>query len=336
MPDSSRFLFSGRWEHSGKFSRTSAPAATVQFNATANTLEIELEGHSRWRLEQDDKTLSVFVADNKTVKRFKLAGDGNPHSYRLIKISESNPGGVRLYRISLDAKGKFLQAPRFKNRSIEFIGDSFTVGYGVDGNVNDTQDHVFETTDASKSYAYLLAREFDADFQINAFSGRGLARNYDNIVPEWKIPRLYQFTVPGFAPADIAENAESTHLYWDFKRFHPQVIVIFAGINDFQGNPPYADKAEFKKIYHGMIKDLRLRHPGVKFLMVSTKIWPNDDLTPVVQSIFEEENTAGNEDIEFVEVHTENKGLHGHPTARSQQGIASTLHPIVQRLGNWE
>jgi len=30
----------------------------------------------------------------------------------------------------------------------------------------------------------LVARRFDADYQVNAISGRGLVRNYDGFAPE--------------------------------------------------------------------------------------------------------------------------------------------------------
>lgn len=333
--DSKNLLFSGRWDRQSSYCRTSAPAAMVQFNAVAKSLDVELEGTSRWRLDQDGKTLAVFVIGDKEKKHFDVAGDGKSHLYRLIKISESNPGGVILHSIATDANGKFLPAPKFANRRIEFIGDSFTVGYGVEGNVNDQEDHVFETTNASKSFAFLLADGFKADFQVNAFSGRGLVRNYDNIVPEWKIPRLYKLSVPGLAPEDLNKGVEEPSLYWNFDEFHPQVIVIFVGINDFQGNPPYGDKSEFKKTYVEMLNDLRKKHPGVKFLLVSTKIWPNDDLTPTVKEIYDSEKALGKTDLEFVEVRTVNEGLHGHPTEHSQVDLANTLRPIIGRLGKW-
>lgn len=332
---SSQFLFSGRWDHTSSFSRTSAPGAMVQFNAVASSLDFELEGRARWRVDQDGKQIAVFVSDSKSVEHVKVAGDGKSHLYRLIKISESNPGGAVLHTISTDKKGKFMAAPKFVNRRIEFIGDSFTVGYGCEGNVADQEDHVFETTNASKSFAFLLADGYRADFQINAFSGRGLVRNYDNIVPEWKIPRLYKYTVPGFAPEDVTKTSDDASLLWNYDSFHPQVVVMFVGINDFQGNPPYGDKEEFKKTYREMIKDLREKHPGVKFLLVSTKIWPNDDLTPTVKAVYDAEIADGNKDLEFLVVHTTNEGLHGHPTERSQVDLANTIRPIVGRLGRW-
>lgn len=329
------FSFNGRWEHTDSFSRTSAPAAMIQFNAVASNLEFDLEGAARWRVDQDGKQIAVFVTDTRSVQKVKVAGDGEAHRYRLIKVSESNPGGAKVYGISLDSKGKFTAPPKPSGRRIEFIGDSFTVGYGVEGKIGDPDENVFIATNASKSYAFLLADGYKADFQVNAFSGRGLVRNYDNIVPEWLVPRLYEYTVPGEAPADLGQGIDSTKLMYDFNQFHPQVIVVFLGINDFQGNPPYGDKAAFKKAYGELLQKLRNVHPGVKFLLVSTKIWPNDDLTPTVKAVFDAEKAAGHNDLEFVEVATENTALHGHPSEYSQTNLANTLRPIIGRLGRW-
>ena len=52
---SENLLFSGRWEHGKEYSRTSAPAAMVQFNAQAKSLEFELEGEARFRVDEDGK-----------------------------------------------------------------------------------------------------------------------------------------------------------------------------------------------------------------------------------------------------------------------------------------
>lgn len=333
--NSEQFSFNGRWEHTDSYSRTSAPAAMIQFNAVASELELDLEGHARWRVDQDGKQVAVFVTDSRAVQKVKVAGDGESHRYRLIKISESNPGGAKVYNISLDSKGEFKAPPKASSRRIEFIGDSFTVGYGVEGQVGDPDENVFIATNASKSYAFLLADSYKADFQVNAFSGRGVVRNYDNIVPEWLVPRLYQYTVPGEAPVDLGQGIASAKLEYDFNQFHPQVVVVFLGINDFQGNPPYGDKTAFKKAYRELLAKLRSAHPGVKFLLVSTKIWPNNDLTPTVKTIFDAEKASGHSDLEFVEVFTENTALHGHPSEHSQVELANTLRPIIGRLGKW-
>lgn len=321
--------FSGRWLHKQDGSCVSAPAASLQFNAVARSVSFDLEGDARWRFDMDGKPVTYFKTSGRTTKKLGAAGDGAVHSYKLIKITESNPGEVCVHAVALDGTGSFKEKPATPARRLEFIGDSFSVGYGNEGSNLNPDDDVFEKTDASKSYAYLLAEGFKADLQVNAVSGRGLVRNYDNIVPEWTLERLYNFVVPGSA----ATTPDAP--LWDLSWYDPQVIVLFIGINDFQGEGPYGDKDAFKAAYARLLDKLRNAHPGVKFLLVSTKVWPNDDLTPVVQSIFEDQQALGHKDLDFKVVQTENVGLHGHPDVRAHKEMANILRPIIARLGGW-
>ena len=321
--------FLGRWDHRASGSCASAPNALVKFNADAKSVTFDLEGYSRWRFDVDGKPVTLFETNGRVVKKLGAVGDGKFHSYRLIKISESNPGEVCLHDITLDAGAKFGPKPAPSNRRVEFIGDSFTVGFGDEGTSTDPPEMEFEKTDASKSYAFILADNFKADFQINAVSGRGLVRNYANIVPEWTLETLYEYTMMG-AP-ELEPNSER----WNFDKFHPQVVVVFVGINDFQGEPPYADVTQFKAAYAKLLDRLRSLHPGVKFLLVSTKTWPNDALTPVVEDIYKSQVEAGHNDLMYKLVYTDNTALHGHPNEMSQKELANTLRPIVGRLGGW-
>ncbi|MCF0215015.1 MAG: hypothetical protein HUK21_00900 [Fibrobacteraceae bacterium] len=321
-------LFSGRWDHTPDYSRTSAPAAMVQFDAAANSITFDLEGEAHFRFDIDGSPITHFTIQGRQTKKIVVADDGLIHHYRLIKTSETNPGEVRLYHVSTDKKGYFLPKPQPSNRRIEFIGDSFTVGYGVEG--KNTEDGTpFEKTNAAKSFGFLVADAYKADFQINAFSGRGLVRNYGNIVPNWTIPNLYKLTVPGLA------EQESRGPYWNLKNFDPQVIVLFVGINDFQGEPPYADAEEFKLAYASFLGLLREAHPGVKFLLLATKVWPNDDLIAAVEDVYKSQVEGGYRDLEFQVVYTDNTALHGHPNEMSQKELANTLKPIIGRLGRW-
>ena len=169
-------------------------------------------------------------------------------------------------------------------------------------------------------------------------SGRGLVRNYANIVPEWTLASLYEYTVPGSIEQEAGgadQGPKTAGIRWDFEQFHPQVVVVFVGINDFQGEPPYADAAQFKRAYAALLDKLRSLHPGVKFLLVSTKTWPNDALTPVVEEIYKDQVAAGHADLLYRLVYTENTALHGHPSEMSQKMLANDLRPLVARLGGW-
>ena len=318
--------FNGRWSHADGVSRASAPASSITFNAKASSITFTVEGHSRWRLDRDGKQIDQFEVDAKEEHTTKVDNDGSFHKYRFIKISESGVPEIKFYGITLE--GEFGDAPKPSSRRIEFIGDSFTVGYGCEGSSAEDAPE-FDKTNASKGFAYLLASGFNADYQVNAFSGRGLVRNYDNIVPQWTLEKLYDYTVMG----SVTEYPKPER--WNFENFHPQVIVVFIGINDFQGNPPYADKRKFKKAYANLLAKLRKAHPGVKFLLLSTKIWPNDDLGPTVKEIYDAEIAAGHKDLEYKHVYTSNVALHGHPDTHSQEELANTLRPIIARLGRW-
>ena len=318
----------GRWSVQDSCLCASAPAASVAFKAVTGGITFDIEGEARYLFEIDGKPSKYVTVTDRRKLKFATPKDGKPHAYRLIKVSESNPGEICIHGIDLGKKGSFAEKAKSSNRRIEFIGDSFTVGYGVEAkNVEDGTP--FEKTNATKSYAFLLAEGFKADYQVNAVSGRGLVRNYANIIPEWTLSSLYEYTMMGVPEQD--PNTER----WDFGRFHPQVVVIFVGINDFQGEPPYADETAFKDAYAKLLDKLRTLHPGVKFLLVSTKTWPNDALTPVVERIYEDQRAAGHDDLVYKVVYTDNTALHGHPNEMSQKELANTLRPIVGRLGGW-
>ena len=64
-------------------------------------------------------------------------------------------------------------------RQIEFIGDLGMTGYGIrSASRTFTQDKVRLLSDTQIGYPALLAKALDADYQLNAISGRGMIGNY--------------------------------------------------------------------------------------------------------------------------------------------------------------
>ena len=77
------------------------------------------------------------------------------------------------------------------DRAIEFIGDSLTVGYGNTSAVdrNARPEELFEATDSQQSFGPLVAKHFAAAYQVNAFSGLGMVRNFDGREhPKYRMP----------------------------------------------------------------------------------------------------------------------------------------------------
>ena len=73
-------------------------------------------------------------------------------------------------------------------RRIEFIGDSYTVGYGNSPMGIDNEGRYGKNGDNYYTYAAYTARHYNAEYQIVAYSGKGAYVNYQGtIVSEIKM-----------------------------------------------------------------------------------------------------------------------------------------------------
>lgn len=157
------------------------------------------------------------------------------HVVRLDKLTESQSGSSRFQGFFVGEGGKALPA-QARPRRIEFIGDSHTVGYGVRSASRDcTQQQVHDLTDTSLAFGPILARRLDADYRIEAFSGRGVVRNYNGLAPGEPLPVLLPRLIPGQDQPRVAAD----------DGWSPDLLVIGLGTNDFstplKPDEPWAD-----------------------------------------------------------------------------------------------
>ena len=133
-------------------------------------------------------TRVIEVKGNDTIIDLVLPADLKKsklkeHQVVIQRRTEANCGTTTVHAFITD--GKFLQAAPLKERQIEFIGDSYTCGYGVDapGRRDPFKD---ETENASRTYASIVSRYFNADYFTIAHSGRGITRNSGSNIP-WEV-----------------------------------------------------------------------------------------------------------------------------------------------------
>ena len=122
---------------------------------------------------------------------------------------------------AFEAEGAFLQADGLRERLIEFVGDSYTCGYGSE---NSVREDPFRPADEnpSKTYADILGRYFGADVLHISHSGQGIDRNYNDAGRGWHMPQRYLQTF------DTAREPA-----WTFAGPKPSITVIYLGTNDF-------------------------------------------------------------------------------------------------------
>ena len=166
-----------------------------------------------------DKVFMVGAADTLVVLAEGL-GKGE-HEVILQKRTEGEQGRFTVHKFLTE--GELLQAQGRKERHIEFIGDSYTCGYGTESGDRD-DPFLAETENCNLTYAAITARYFGADFNLVSHSGQGIARNYDDFRPGYNMPDRYSQTFD-----------ESQEYNWtpDMAPYRPDVVVIYLCTNDF-------------------------------------------------------------------------------------------------------
>jgi len=193
------------------------------------------------------------------------------HSVRVDIVSESRDGPQTFGGFAVPSKPKALPPPPARGRAIEFIGDSYTVGYGAASSGREcSDDEVWRTTDNALAFGPQVARRFDADYRIQAISGRGMVRNFAN-GPGDTLPAAWARLLPG----DASSSAASDDPAWS-----PQLVVIGLGTNDFStpvgASEPWRDaaalSAAFEARYVDFARRLHRRHPSARMLLLATDV----------------------------------------------------------------
>ncbi|KAH6634568.1 SGNH hydrolase-type esterase domain-containing protein [Chaetomium sp. MPI-SDFR-AT-0129] len=190
------------------------------------------------------------------------------HTVTLRKRSEPSYGSISLG--SITTNGAFV-AGTVPTRQIEIIGDSITVGYGLDGTNPCTNSAAVE--DNPKTYGALAAAALGADYSVIAWSGKGVVRNIatGSVDTSPLIPELY--TRYGANDADNSYTYPST---WS-----PHAVVINLGTNDFSyiswdasGNAyPARDGLDIPTYTNGLVsfvQSIQTHYPNAHFFLVGS------------------------------------------------------------------
>lgn len=200
------------------------PGTGVAFDFTGTSATIGLTSVS------GDNSIDLTIDGGAPTVISNLAGttistptgltQGN-HTVVLRKRSEPLFGSVFIGNITTDGTINTVNAAPM--RQVEIIGDSITVGYGLDGTYPCTNTAALE--DNPLTYGALAAEALGADYSVIAWSGKGLTRNIATGEPDTSplMPELY--TRYG---ANDADGSYTFPVAWT-----PQAVVINLGTNDF-------------------------------------------------------------------------------------------------------
>jgi len=256
---------------------------------------------------------------------YRLSGLSNqPHTVRILVATESQDAPNAFGGFAITAHEKPLPT-KIRTRQIEFIGDSHTVGYGNTSPKREcTTDEVWAATDNTQAFGPLTANHYQADYRVNAISGRGIVRNYDGFAGD-TLPIAYPYLL-------FDKNQQDTDPNWK-----PQVIVIALGTNDFSTplNPGEKWKtrdelhADYEATYLRFLQDLRAKNPDAYIILWATEK-ANEEIESEVKKVADQAKGQGETKLTFLPiVHLSFTGCHYHPSLADDKTISDKLVQVI-------
>lgn len=259
----------GRVIANGSDLTMSWPATAIEFTTRATSLRLKLTVVADPVGSKDASAGIAYFIDG-TYQTKSLLGegvnssvvpglDGKKHVVTVVKTSEPQMGDITFGGVS----GGTLEATTAAGpgRSIEFVGDSISAGWGVDGPQGDgsncsqfkAQGADPQVSNAALAAPVLLSGQLMVDWSVVAYSGRGVYRNLDQSMVN-TLPKLYGLASPDRQIAASAGAADA--------------VVVNLGTNDFYRFYNAPAKAGFVAAYSGLLQAIRARNPKAPILCV--------------------------------------------------------------------
>ncbi|KAL2205370.1 hypothetical protein CC79DRAFT_1310627 [Sarocladium strictum] len=221
-------------------------------------------------------SITFFVDDNEPVVVSNVNGtisvpglEDGTHTVEMRKRSETQYGTFRVTDVQID--GTFLPHTR-PERQIEIIGDSISVGYGLDGTLPCADSAALQNN--PKTYGALTANALDADYSVVAWSGKGLIRNYPSPTSDLEpvMPDIY-----------TRYGGEDPDGSYDFpSSWNPDVVIINLGTNDFaylNARDP-VDPEKLVDALVGLVNNIHSHYTDAEFFFMSSPLLGDDYPTP--------------------------------------------------------
>ena len=320
----------------------SLTGAEFDFDGTSLSAELTTDWVNDEAWKENFQPYMAVLVNGKLSKRFAVSeGTAEYELYRsekaekvrirLVKLSENAFSKVGV--LSFSADGKLTAAKPCSERRIEFVGDSITCGFGIEGK-SVCDNFKTSTENPLINYASLTANGLGAEYQLTSWTAIGVYSNSvkDESVTEpdnaWTMPVIYDYTdkaVDGM----LGNEPEK----WDFSRFAPQLIIVNLGTNDKDFTRGIPERtAAFENCYREFIVHIREKNPQAHIICALGAM--GRELLPqvenAVKALADERITSLGFDVQREE---DGIGSEWHPSAVTHRKMADKLIAEIKRLG---
>jgi hypothetical protein len=322
--DNKNILLVGRFDLSDKASPVFMySGSTIRTIFSGTSVEVVLKDDSLRNMFNVliDDSLFVFTASNPD-GTYLLAEnlENKKHSLEIYRRTEWHGGNTTFKGLNLERGGK-LYKPQLKPRMVEFIGDSYTCGYGNEGKSKE-EHFTYETENNYLTYGSIIARALDAEYLTVCRSGIGMWQGYGGDTA-FTMPKLYD---------QIIINCEKS---WDYTRYQPDAVVIDLAGNDLSAP---LDSAAFTDTYVNFLHRIRKNYGAAQIVCLAGpsntgEEW--DKWRSLLSSVVNKYKQSDPR-ISYFEFSTfEPNGSDWHPNVAEHTRMAEELIPFMKTLMNW-
>lgn len=279
----------------------------------------DFDNMKRFAIEKGINTYPIFESD--TIKTVKI---------RIVKMSEAAFGKMGI--ISIDADGDIKPTVR-KKIGIEFIGDSITCGYGIEG-VFGTDTFNTRQENPWTAYAATTARNLDFEYQLISWSGIGVISGFieadvNEPLNDWLMPALYDYTDRGLENILGVTTDESKEI-WDNSVFAPEICVVNLGTNDNSYTRNIVERVDaFGELYIAFLQKIREKNPNA--YIICTLGAMGQELFPEIEKRVMEFNDSKVSAMMFdVQKDEDSIGSDWHPSFNTHQKMAAKLTEYIK------
>lgn len=334
----------GRWDtRDAKGPRAGWPGSSIRFRFRGTKAAVTLDetpgtgGPSEWDVAIDGVWRAQKLALQAGRGTYPLA-DGLPakeHTIELFRRTEALSGSTQLLGVTV-GEGALLPPPAPRARTFEFLGDSLTNAYGIEG-TGPRCSYTASTQNLHMSFASRVAEAFGAELSVVAYQGKGLTKNYVR-ASSTLFPELYTRALP-----------DDPMSLWDARKLVPDAVFVMIGANDFLQekaqvfDPP--SLPAFRAAYVSLLAKVRQNAPQAHvFAMVGptqTDMAParynarTDQTAAVVQAVASR-TSAGDARVHYIDLPAEPQSeltaCDYHPSVGVHERIAQMLVPQVRSI----
>jgi lysophospholipase L1-like esterase len=292
------------------------------FTGTSLVIRLKDDSLRNWFTVKLDDSIFIFKANSQTgIYQLTANLTNKKHTVEISRRTEWHGGNSTFIGFIIDQGTTLLPLKKY-NRSIEFIGNSITCGYGNEGESN--KEHFeYATENNYLSASAVTARALNASYIAVCRSGIGMYQGYGGKT-DFTQPLLYDEVVTG------------SKIRWDYKNNQPDLVVIELGSNDLSAP---LDTRAFVQAYYQFVKKIRHQYTKAKIIFVAGTEVPGEKwekYQSIVKASYSKINSIDKNVFYFAFSPFVPNGSDWHPNVSQDRKMADELIAFINKITNWQ